>query len=148
MLNKYIAIGNLTGDPQIQEFQSGKKKCSFAIAVNLGKETTFIDVETWDRVAENCEKMLVKGTQVFIDGKLKYNSWKTKQGYTRNKIICSADFVKSMSKIDLAKANATKNTAVNATVNATVNVTANEIDLICENQIDEDLEKDLEEIPF
>ena len=144
MLNKYIAIGHLTGDPQIQEFQSGKKKCSFAIAVNLGKETTFIDVETWDRVAENCEKMLAKGSQVFVDGKLKYNSWKTKQGYTRNKIICSADFVKSMARIDPAKANATKSTAVNEVAN----VTANEIDLICKNQIDEDLEKDLEDIPF
>ena len=136
MLNKYIAIGNLTGDPQIQEFQSGKKKCSFAIAVNLGKETTFIDIETWDRVAENCEKMLSKGSQVFIDGKLKYNSWKTKQGYTRNKIICSADFVKSMARAEPPKSN------------DRTNITENEIDAIYENQIDKDLEKDLEDIPF
>ena len=140
MLNKYIAIGNLTGDPQIQEFQSGKKKCSFAIAVNLGKDTTFIDVETWDRVAENCEKMLSKGSQVFVDGKLKYNSWKTKQGYTRNKIICSADFVKSMAKAELNKAD--------SSVNAATNVTAKEIDVICETQMNEDFQKDLEDIPF
>ena len=72
MLNKYIAIGNLTSDPKLQEFESGKKKCSFAIAINIGNETTYIDIECWDKIAENCKKMLYKGCQVFVDGKLKY----------------------------------------------------------------------------
>jgi len=133
MLNKYIAIGNLTKDPELKEFGSGKKKCSFPIAINLGKETTFIDVEVWDRVAENCNKILSKGSQVFIDGKLKYNSWKTKQGYTRNKILCSADFVKAMSK---------------AEESPLPKMTEEDIDTFLNEETDVDLEKDLEEIPF
>ncbi|MAF25918.1 single-stranded DNA-binding protein [bacterium] len=136
MLNKYIAIGNLTSDPKLQAFPSGKKKCSFALAINIGKETTFIDVEAWDRVAENCNNMLSKGISVFIDGKLKYNSWKTNQGYTRNKIICCADFVKILNKIEKTEK------AIEH------NVTEDEINNIYKSEIDEELEKDLEEIPF
>lgn len=134
MLNKYIAIGNLTADPELNEFKSGKKKCTFAIAVNLGKDITFVDVECWDRVAENCKKILSKGTQVFVDGKLKYNSWKTKQGHSRNKLICSADFVKSMSKLEKT--------------NRKEVITSKEVNDLYEEEYNEEIKKDLEEIPF
>ena len=69
MLNKYLAIGNLTKDPQLKEVSEGKCVCAFSLAVNLGKNDKnplFIDVQTWNNVAKNCAKYLEKGRKVFF----------------------------------------------------------------------------------
>ena len=141
MLNKYIAIGNLTSEPKFQEFDSGKRKCTFAIAINIGNETTYVDVECWDRIADNCNKMLYKGCQVFIDGKMKYNSWKTKQGYSKNKLTCCTDFVKIISS------------KKDKELIQKENITEEDIDKIFDEkpsipQEDIQMQKDLDEIPW
>ena len=98
-MNRYTAIGNLTQDPVCRDV--GKSKvCNFSIAINefyyvdgeKKQNTTFIDVETWSRQAENCVKFLSKGKKVAIDGKLKSNSWE-KNGKKFSKLICVADRV-------------------------------------------------------
>ena len=94
MINKYIAMGYMSADPKFVEFDSGKKKSEFSLGISSNKETLWIDVVCWDKIAENCKKYLAKGSLVFVEGKLKYNSWKDKNGNSRNKIICVCDFLK------------------------------------------------------
>jgi len=98
-MNRYTAIGNLTKDPNCRD--AGESKvCNFSIAINeyhynggsKNQSTFFIDVECWNRQAENCTKFLSKGNKVAIEGKLKTNSWE-KNGQKFTKFICVADRV-------------------------------------------------------
>lgn len=98
-MNRYTAIGNLTKDPACRD--AGESKvCNFSIAINeyhytngsKSQSTFFIDVECWNRQAENVVKFLSKGKKVAIEGKLKTNSWE-KNGQKFSKFICVADRV-------------------------------------------------------
>jgi len=100
-MNKYIALGNLTKDPELKSTKTGKNVCTFTLAVNnnqQGANVLFIDVETWGKVAENCGRFLSKGRKVIIEGRLQLNSWKSKDGESRQKIYCTADVVHFLSR--------------------------------------------------
>lgn len=99
MLNKYIAIGNLTQNPATKKVGE-YSVTNFGLAINdvvlknkeKQKQVTFIDVETWGKQAENCSKYLEKGRRVLIEGKMKMNSWE-KDGKKYSKLFCVADKV-------------------------------------------------------
>ena len=92
-INKVIAVGNLTRDPEIKEFESGSKVCKFSIAVNekyKDKENTyFFDCQVWGVQAENLVKYQGKGSKVLVDGSLKQETWES-DGQKRSKIIINA----------------------------------------------------------
>lgn len=105
-MNRYTAIGNLTKDPVCRD--AGESKvCNFSIAINeyhynngsKNQSTFFIDVECWNRQAENCTKFLSKGNKVAVEGKLKSNSWE-KNGQKFSKFICVADRVHFLGQED------------------------------------------------
>ena len=62
-MNKFIGLGNLTKDPIIKKIPNGNNVCSFSIAINnkINNSVFYIDVETWNSVAENCNRFLTKG---------------------------------------------------------------------------------------
>ena len=99
MLNKYIAIGNLTQDPSTKKV-GDYSVTNFGLAINdivlknkeKQKQVTFIDIETWGKQAENCSKYLEKGRRVLVEGKIKMNSWE-KDGKKFSKLFCVADKV-------------------------------------------------------
>lgn len=94
-MNRYICVGNLTSAPQLKEVGENSV-CSFSVAINSiskKEDTFFMDVECWNKVAQNCNKFLDKGSKVLIEGKLKSNSWTSKEGMKREKFICVADLV-------------------------------------------------------
>ena len=87
-LNKVILMGNLTRDPDTRSLPSGTTVCEFGLAMNRrftsnGKdvdETCFVDVVVWGRSAENCRQFLEKGSQVLVEGRLKYDQWDDRNG--------------------------------------------------------------------
>lgn len=95
-LNKVMLIGNLTRDPEIKYTPKGTAVCQIGLAVNRVysndagekvEETTFVDVELWGRQAEIAGEYLKKGRPVFIEGRLKLDSWDDKQtGQKRSKL--------------------------------------------------------------
>jgi len=98
-MNRYTAIGNLTKDPECKS--AGQSKvCKFAIAINdfyyvdgtKKQSTTYVDIETWSKQAENCSKFLSKGSKVAVDGKLKMNNWE-KDGKKFSRLFCIAERV-------------------------------------------------------
>jgi single-strand DNA-binding protein len=106
-MNRYIAIGNLTHNPECKDI-GDTKVCKFSIAVNeyyysangeKKKTTLFLDIETWSKQAENCTKFLSKGKKVAIEGKLKTNNWE-KNGQKFSKIYCLADKVHFLASED------------------------------------------------
>jgi single-strand DNA-binding protein len=102
MLNKFIAIGNLTGDPETKNVGEDKKVCKFCIAINnrVNDSVTFVDVETWNKSAENCDRFLSKGRKIVIEGRLQLNKWKTQNGENRSKLFCVADIVTFLDKAE------------------------------------------------
>jgi single-strand DNA-binding protein len=91
MLNKCQIIGNLGADPETRTTGGGAQVCNLRVAVNerVKKGDTWADQTEWFRVvcfgktAENCAKYLRKGRQVYVEGRLKTNTWKDKEGVER-----------------------------------------------------------------
>ena len=105
-MNRYICMGNLTATPQSKEVGENTV-CTFSVAINSiskKEEVFFVDVECWNKVAQNCQKYLDKGSRALIEGKLKLNSWTSKEGQKREKFICVADLVTFVSSPNGAKA--------------------------------------------
>ncbi|WCL50346.1 single-stranded DNA-binding protein [Leptospira sp. GIMC2001] len=97
-----FADGNLTSDPETKKTSTGKNVTSFTIAVNHStkqdhdgeQEVSFFEVETWDKLAENCGEYLKKGSKVTIIGLLKQDRWKSPDGTSRSKVKISAQQVR------------------------------------------------------
>ena len=99
-MNKYIALGNLTRDPELKNVKNDNKVCRFSIAINnkLNDTTFYVDVETWNKTAENCSRFLSKGRKVLIEGRLQLTTWQSKTGENRSQVYCVADMVTFLDK--------------------------------------------------
>lgn len=96
-LNKVMLIGRLTRDPETRHVSSGNSVVSFGLAVNRTynnrstgekvEETTFVDVEAWGRTGETIARYMQKGRQIFVEGRLKFDSWE-RDGQRRSKLSC------------------------------------------------------------
>ena len=90
-LNKVQLIGNLGKDPEIRITPKEKKVASFSMAVNRSykdqdgktiEDTQWINVEAWETLANIVESYLQKGSQVYIEGRLKTEKYE-KNGETK-----------------------------------------------------------------
>lgn len=92
--NKVILLGNLTRDPELRVTPKGTAVCQFGMAVNrvyrsgdeTQEETTFVDLEAWGKQAEIISKYVNKGNPLFVEGRLKFDSWESKEGEKRSKL--------------------------------------------------------------
>lgn len=98
-VNKVFLMGNLTRDPEIRYIPSGTAVTDLGLAVNEKRtkdgetieDVLFIDVTVWGKTAENCVEYLGKGSPVFIEGRLKLQTWNDKEtGAKRSKIDVTA----------------------------------------------------------
>ncbi len=92
--NRVVLIGNVTRDIEIRYIPSGMAVTTLGLAVNDKRknangewveETTFVDVTLWGRTAEVAGEYLSKGSPVFIEGRLKLDSWE-QEGQKRSKL--------------------------------------------------------------
>ena len=100
-LNKVFLMGNLTRDPELRFIESGTPVAEFGMAINRNwkdpsgnskEEVCFVDVTVWGRRAEVVNEYLRKGRPVFIEGRLKFDSWEAKDGGgKRSKLRVVAD---------------------------------------------------------
>jgi single-strand DNA-binding protein len=86
-LNKVMLMGNLTRDPEIKYTPKGTAIAHLGLAVNRNytlengekrEEVTFIDVEAYGRQAEVIGEYFKKGRPIFIEGRLKLDTWDDK----------------------------------------------------------------------
>lgn len=80
-INKVIVVGNLGSDPESRYMDSGAVVCNFSVAAteswkdrNTGEQverTEWVRVEVWGKTAEACIKYLAKGSQVYVEGKMR-----------------------------------------------------------------------------
>lgn len=92
--NKIILIGNLTRDPQLSYLPSQTPVCEFGLATNRRwksqdgqqrEETCFIDCRAFGKQAETLNQYLSKGRQLFVEGRLSFDTWETQDGQKRSK---------------------------------------------------------------
>lgn len=102
-MNKVFLIGRLTQDPQASTLDSGHSYCRFSIAVNRNysrdgeNRADFINIITWDALAQNCVKYLVKGSQVAVVGSIQTGSYE-RDGVKRQTFDIRADQVEFLSR--------------------------------------------------
>lgn len=104
-VNKVILLGNLGKDPELryssQQFPIG----SFSLATSERRKDQngeWKDAVEWHNIvvlgkqAENCNKFLKKGSQAYIEGKIRTRKWQDKEGkdrYTTEIVADSVQFV-------------------------------------------------------
>lgn len=105
MLNKVILIGRLTRDPELRYTPNGVPVAHFTLAVDRNftdrqgqRQADFIDVVTWQKLAEICAKNLGKGRLVAVDGRLQIRSYDDNQGVRRKAAEVVADNVKFLDR--------------------------------------------------
>jgi len=94
--NKVMLMGNLTRDVELRQTPNGNQSvANFGIACNRKfktqsgeerEEVTFVDCEAWGRTGEVMKEYLSKGRPVFIEGRLKLDSWEDKEGKKQSKL--------------------------------------------------------------
>ena len=99
-VNKVILIGNLGKNPDVVAFPQDRhdetsnvvKKASFPLATTEYRrtrdgekveQTEWHNVVCWRTLAEIAEKILRKGTQIYVEGKLQTRSWEDREGNKR-----------------------------------------------------------------
>lgn len=92
--NRVILLGNLTRDPEVRSLASGMTVADIGLAVNDRRkdangtwieEATFIDATVWGRNAEVLGEFARKGTSIFVEGRLKLDTWEN-DGQKRSKL--------------------------------------------------------------
>lgn len=91
-VNKVILIGNLGADPEIRNLESGIKVATINIATGESYKDKNGDRQThtewhrivlWRGLAGVAESYLKKGSQVYIEGRLRTRSYEDQEGKTR-----------------------------------------------------------------
>jgi len=90
-VNKVILIGNLGKDPEVRHLEGGATVCNFPLATTetykdktgtRQEQTEWHNIVLWRGLADVAEKYLKKGSQIYLEGKLRTRSWE-KEGVKR-----------------------------------------------------------------
>ncbi len=83
-LNKVMLIGRLGKDPEVKTFENGTKVAKVTLATsekykdktgNLVENTEWHNLEIWGDLAKIAEQYLRKGKLIYVEGKIKTDSW-------------------------------------------------------------------------
>ena len=94
-VNKVILIGNLGKDPEVRYLENGSVVANITLATtetykdrngNRIDSTEWHDLEMWDGLAKIAEQYLSKGKSIYVEGKIKSDTWQDDQGNNRKRI--------------------------------------------------------------
>jgi single-strand DNA-binding protein len=105
VLNRIILIGRLTRDPELRYVPSGHPVASFTLAVDRPfanqqgeRDTDFIDIVAWRKLAEQASQHLSKGRLVAVEGRLQIRSFETQDGQKRRVAEVVADGIRFLDR--------------------------------------------------
>jgi len=91
-VNKVILVGNVGKDPETRYLEGGTAVCSFPLATSETyrnrdgekiSNTEWHNVVLWRGLAEVAEKYVRKGSQLYIEGRIRTRSWDDRDGNKR-----------------------------------------------------------------
>lgn len=110
--NRVILVGSLVRDPEYRRAASnGMAVSDFRMAVDdpyKGRSaaardgrsnTLFIDVVTWDSLAESVHGHLRQGSRILVEGRLQQQEWTTRDGQRRSQIRVVASTVQFLDPV-------------------------------------------------
>ena len=95
-VNKCILIGNVGKDPEVRNLQGGAKVATITLATTEKfkdrEETEWHTVTIWNNLADVVEKYVKKGSQLYIEGRIKTEKFTGKDGNDKyaTRIIASS----------------------------------------------------------
>ena len=109
MINKVILVGNVGVDPEIRTTESGVKVARVRLATterlfdrqaNETKEhTEWHTITLWRRLADVVDKYVRKGSQIYIEGRLRTREWTDKDNQKRYTTEILADDMKLLGRL-------------------------------------------------
>ncbi|MDR0954715.1 MAG: single-stranded DNA-binding protein [Rikenellaceae bacterium] len=97
MVNKVILIGNVGADPEVRTLENGTKVARIRVATTeriFNRETQerrdhteWHSVALWGRLADVADKYIHKGSQVYIEGKIRSREWEDPATHTKRYYI-------------------------------------------------------------
>ena len=97
--NKVTLIGRLGAQPEVVTFESGRTLARFTVATNeryKDKEgewqeaTQWLTINAWGKIAERVKRILDKGNEIILEGRLVNQSYESKSGEKRFSTIVEA----------------------------------------------------------
>ena len=100
-MNKITLIGHLGRDPEMRYTPQGTSVTSFSVATSYGKgdskQTEWFNCSAWEKQAELCNQYLQKGSQVYIEGRIKSREYEV-DGKTRFSLDVSVSQVQFLDR--------------------------------------------------
>lgn len=108
-VNKVILVGNVGKDPEIRYFDNDSAKASFSLATSergytaangtqVPERTEWHNIVCWRGLAQIVEKFVRKGTQLYIEGKIRTRSYDDQNGVKRYITEVNVDNMEILSK--------------------------------------------------
>jgi single-strand DNA-binding protein len=91
-LNKAMAIGRLTRDPEVRTTPNGRTVASMTVATSFSwndasgakqEKTEFHNCVLWGKLGEIAGQFLTKGRRVYVEGRIETRSWDGQDGVKR-----------------------------------------------------------------
>ena len=88
-LNKVMIIGNVGANPEMRYTSSGKPQTRFSVAAKsrwrdgndqLQEHTGWFKVLAWEHLAELCNQYIIKGSSVYVEGRLRTHTFDGQDG--------------------------------------------------------------------
>lgn len=120
MVNKVILIGNVGKEPIIRNVNDNTPVASFTLATNeiykdaqgnLQKNTEWHNIVAWRNLAQLAEKFIHKGSQIYVEGRLKSRTYTDKDNQQRTIVEILADKIQLLGKKESEENN---NSSVNS----------------------------------
>lgn len=96
-LNKVLLIGNVGKDPDVRHLEGGVATASFTLATTERfkdrEQTEWHNIVVWRQLADLAEKYIRKGSQLYIEGRLRTRSWDGQDGQKRYTTEIVADAI-------------------------------------------------------
>lgn len=105
--NKVILIGNVGKDPDVRHLPSGGTVANFSLATsdrakdktgNWVDQTEWHTIVCWGSNADVAERYIRKGTQIMVEGKIRYRQWQDQNQQTRYSTEINADNIRLLGR--------------------------------------------------
>lgn len=125
-VNKVILIGNIGRDPELRVLEGNISRVNFTLATNETYKdkngnridhTEWHNIVLWRSLAESAHRLLKKGMQIYLEGKIQTRQWIDKEGNKRTSYDIVGETFSILGKRDNSPKNENKTNVENATAN-------------------------------
>ena len=103
-MNRLFIIGNVVRNPESRTTTTGKRVCSFTVAVNRrgDQEADYFRVSAWESLGDICAKYLSKGRKVAVVGSVNLHTYDSngKTGASMEVYASEVEFLSAKEKTE------------------------------------------------